>query len=238
MEVGTHETIQDVSTDPTFPYKATHFSEDVTLLGGLKYISRNPGTAIPYLTIAILACILGVVCHNALNRSVREFGKSSTSAILDKTRDLVINEISQNDESVTDGMDISLCAFDKETNKISWSGANNPLWIYRKSSHTVEEIKADKQPIGYHRNPTPFNKHEVELHEGDRLYLFSDGYQDQFGGPKSKKMMRKGLKTVLLDSAQLSLKEQHALLNMHFINWKKNLEQVDDVCIIGIEYFK
>ena len=182
--------------------------------------------------------MMSVVCHNALNRSVREFGKSSTSAILDKTRDLVINEISQNDESVTDGMDISLCAFDKETNKISWSGANNPLWIYRKSSHTVEEIKADKQPIGYHRNPTPFNEHEVELHEGDRLYLFSDGYQDQFGGPKSKKMMRKGLKTVLLDSAQLSLKEQHALLNMHFINWKKNLEQVDDVCIIGIEYIK
>jgi serine phosphatase RsbU (regulator of sigma subunit)/tetratricopeptide (TPR) repeat protein len=182
--------------------------------------------------------MMSVVCYNALNRSVHEFGKSSTADILDKTRELVINEISQNDESVTDGMDISLCAFEKGTNKIKWSGANNPLWIYRKASHRLEEVKADKQPIGHHRSPKPFNEHEVELFEGDRVYLFSDGYQDQFGGPKSKKMMRKGLKSVLLDSAKLSLKEQRALLNIHFMNWKNNLEQVDDVCIVGVECVK
>ncbi|MFK7786920.1 MAG: tetratricopeptide repeat protein [Crocinitomicaceae bacterium] len=180
--------------------------------------------------------MMSVVCYNALNRSVHEFGKTSVSGILDKTRELVVNEMSKNNESVKDGMDISLCAFQKETNRIEWAGANNPLWIYRKASNTLEEIKADKQPIGYHQNPRPFEKHEVELQEGDRIYLFSDGYQDQFGGSKSKKMMRKGFKKVILESAELSLKEQRALLNIHFINWKNTLEQVDDVCIVGIEY--
>ncbi len=179
--------------------------------------------------------MMSVVCHNALNRSVHEFGKKSSSEILNKTRELVISEMSQQDESVADGMDISLCAFNKKSSVLNWAGANNPLWIYRKASQTLEEIKADKQPIGNHHNPVSFTEHKVEIQEGDRIYLFSDGYQDQFGGPKQKKMMRKGFKNVILSSAELSIKEQRAFLNITFINWKNTLEQVDDVCVICIE---
>ena len=179
--------------------------------------------------------MMSVVCHNALNRAVHEFGKKSSSEILNKTRELVIEEMTQQDESVADGMDISLCAFDKKSNMLNWSGANNPLWIYRKQTKTMEQIKADKQPIGNHQNPVPFTEYELELQRGDRIYLFSDGYQDQFGGPKGKKVMRKGLKNAILDSAEQPIDEQRTFLHSNFISWKNDLEQVDDVCVICIE---
>ena len=179
--------------------------------------------------------LMSVVCYNALNRAVHEFDKSTPSQILDKTRELVINELSQDEDAVADGMDISLCAFDKKSSKFNWAGANNPLWVYRKSTGAMEEIKADKQPIGNHQNPTPFKEHSIDLTTGDRVFLFSDGYQDQFGGPKQKKMMRKGFKNAILDSIEFSIDDQKKHLLTAFRDWQNQQEQVDDVCIIGIE---
>ncbi len=180
--------------------------------------------------------LMSVVCHNALNRALREFNKTSPSEILDKTRELVINELSKDEDAVADGMDISLCSFDKNTNNMTWAGANNPLWIYRKSSNTLEEIKADKQAIGNHQNPTPFNQHTVELNDGDRIFLFSDGYQDQFGGPNQKKLMRKGFKKAILESTKFSMQDQNEFLLKSFKDWQDNEDQVDDVCVIGIQF--
>ena len=179
--------------------------------------------------------LMSVVCHNALNRALNEFNKTRPSEILDKTRELVIDELFQDEDAVADGMDISLCSFNTITNDVCWAGANNPLWIYRKSSNSLEEIKADKQPIGNHQNLAPFNEHPVHLHFGDRIFLFSDGYQDQFGGLKQKKLMRKGFKQAILDSIHLSMNEQNEFLKKTFLSWQGNLEQVDDVCVIGIE---
>jgi len=180
--------------------------------------------------------MMSVVCHNALNRSVHEFRKLTPAEILNKTRELVISELSNHDKSVADGMDISLCAFKKNSNVLYWAGANNPLWIYRKESASIEEIKADKQPIENHRDPTPFTEHELALHEGDRVFLFSDGYQDQFGGSKSKKLMRKGFREAILNSIDRSLNDQVLFLRNVFFDHKGTLEQVDDVCVIGFEY--
>ncbi len=180
--------------------------------------------------------LMSVVCHNALNRAMHEFGKTRSAQILDKTRELVIEELSKHEDSMTDGMDISLCAFDKQSNRLNWSGANNPIWIWRKSRKVLEEINADKQPIGNHHAPRPFTEYNLELYSGDRIYLFSDGYQDQFGGEKRKKLMRKGLRQLITNSVELPMDQQKDLLINAFHSWKGKNEQVDDVCMIGFEY--
>ncbi|MBP8034700.1 MAG: SpoIIE family protein phosphatase, partial [Bacteroidia bacterium] len=95
--------------------------------------------------------------------------------------------------------------------------------------------KANKQPIGKTDNPEPFTTHTIELQKGDSLYLFTDGFADQFGGPKGKKFKYKQLEDLLVASKDLSINEQHLSLKNALNSWKGNLEQVDDICIIGIK---
>lgn len=180
--------------------------------------------------------MVSIVCNNALNRAVREFKLVKTGEILDKTRELVIEEFAQNDGSVKDGMDISLSKINFETNTIQWSGANNPFWMVKKSApDEILEIKADKQPIGQFQHATNFTTHEVSLQKGDRFFLFSDGYADQFGGEKGKKMKNKNLKTFILENNTVEIEAFTSLLEDFFNGWKGSFEQLDDVCIIGIE---
>ena len=176
--------------------------------------------------------MVSVVCHNALNSAVREFDLTEPEKILDKTRELVIKQFSKSTEDVKDGMDISLCSLSQRT--LHWSGANNPLWIIRKDSNQLEEIKADKQPIGKYAGAKPFTTHQIELNAGDTIYIFTDGFQDQFGGVKQKKFKAAQLKELLLANQKLSMNEQKILLMNTFENWRGSLEQIDDVCVIGI----
>ena len=176
--------------------------------------------------------MVSVVCNNALNRSVREHGLVKPSDILDKTREIVIQEFEKSDEEVQDGMDIALCAI--EGNKLNYAGANNPLWIVRKN--TIIEIKADKQPIGKYDNSSPYTNHELTLENGDCIYVFSDGYVDQFGGEKGKKFRAKALRELLLRIQKEPLNKQKSILNETFENWRGSLEQVDDVCMIGVKF--
>lgn len=139
-------------------------------------------------------------------------------------------------------MDISLCHLhvDRAKNEksdsvlLEWSGANNPLWILRHDKNEIEEIKADKQPIGKHDHPTPFTTHEFELKPGDTFYLFTDGYADQFGGPRGKKFKYKTLQDLLIGMRNEPMEKQQEILNKEFEAWRGELEQVDDVCIIGV----
>jgi serine phosphatase RsbU (regulator of sigma subunit)/tetratricopeptide (TPR) repeat protein len=179
--------------------------------------------------------MMSVVCHNALNRSVKEFGLRKPGEILDKTREIIVDELSKNQQDVSDGMDISLCTWNKSTNEISWAGANNPLWIWKKESHEIVEIKPNKQPIGKHFDMQPFTSHPVELAKGDRIYLITDGYADQFGGPESKKFKSKNLKNLLIQISNEKINQQLDILKSTFFKWKGELEQIDDVCIMGIE---
>lgn len=176
--------------------------------------------------------LMSVVCHNALNRTTREFGLTVPGEILDKARQIIIEELSKSAETISDGMDISLCVLDEESNTLSWSGANNPLWIYRAATGSLDEWKADKQPIGSYSNHVPFTTHSIQVEPADRIYLFSDGYSDQFGGPRGKKMMSKVFKQLLLKNASLNLTDQKELLTAHFYDWKGELEQIDDVCVV------
>ena len=181
--------------------------------------------------------MMSVVCYNALNRSVKEFGLRDPGLILDKTREFIVDELSREEEDVeiSDGMDISLCTWNKSTNQVTWAGANNPLWIWKKESGDMVEIKPNKQPIGKHFDMKPFTTHAVELQKGDRIYLITDGYADQFGGPESKKFKAKNLKNLLVQISNEKINQQIEILRSTFFKWKGDLEQIDDVCIMGIE---
>ena len=174
-----------------------------------------------------------VLCSNALNRSLLEFGILDPGEILNKTRTLIVETFSKSEKDVKDGMDISLLSINMNTLEINWAGANNPLWYICQSE--VKEIKPDKQAIGKTDNPLPFTTHKIKLNKNDMLFLFTDGYADQFGGEKGKKFKYKPLKELLTNNAHLQLTEQKQLLFERFENWRGNLDQVDDVCVIGIK---
>jgi len=177
--------------------------------------------------------LMSVVCSNALTRSVKEFGLLKPGEILDKTRELVVETLKKSGEEVKDGMDISLLSISRNNlNNIQWAGANNPLW-YTKNNVLVE-IKADKQPIGLSDNTKPFTTHLLDLKKGDILFLFTDGFADQFGGPKAKKFKYKQFQDLLLANSLKPMQEQLSQLTSSFETWKGSLEQVDDVCVIGI----
>lgn len=174
--------------------------------------------------------MVSVICNGALNRAVREFNLEDPGQILDKAREIVIKEFEKSDEEMKDGMDIALCRIKGQ--KLAYAGAHNPLWIVRNGE--VLEIKANKQPIGKFDVLSPYTTHHVDLLPGDRIYIFSDGYVDQFGGEKGKKFKAKNLKQLLISLQDSDLNEQKVQIEKAFDNWKGKLEQVDDVCVIGL----
>ncbi|MDF2435823.1 MAG: protein serine/threonine phosphatase [Bacteroidota bacterium] len=180
--------------------------------------------------------MVSVVCSNALNRVVLEFGYTDPGMILDKTRELVLATFSKSDKDVKDGMDISLLMIDRKMNQVKWAGANNPLWYITNDQFC--EVTANKQPIGMTDNPKPFTTHTFVLNEIDAVYLFTDGYADQFGGAKGKKFKYKPLKEILFNNASQPMHTQDQILEEAFDKWKGKLEQVDDVCILGIKLSK
>jgi serine phosphatase RsbU (regulator of sigma subunit) len=179
--------------------------------------------------------MVSVVCSTALNKAVKEFKINEPSKILDKVAELVIEDLSKNNEDndeIKDGMDASLANLNLTTLQLEWAGANNPLWIVRGAE--IIEIKANKQPIGKTDYLEPFTNHHIQLQKGDTIYLFTDGYADQFGGEKGKKYSKIKFKELLLSIQHLNMSEQReALYNAH-MQWCGNNEQVDDICVIGV----
>lgn len=176
--------------------------------------------------------LVSVVCSNALNRALKEFKLREPGTILDKTRELVLETFEKSTSEVKDGMDISLLCINSTSKQVLWSGANNPLWFVQ--NNELKEIKADKQPIGKTEYPKPFTTHHIAYKENTVFYLFTDGLADQFGGPNGKKFKYKQFSDLLLKNNDLSQKDQAEIINKAFAEWKGELEQVDDVCVIGI----
>lgn len=174
--------------------------------------------------------MVSVICNSGLNRSVKEFGLSDPGKILDKTRELVIQEFEKSEEDVKDGMDIALCKLEGTT--LSFAGAHNPLWIIRDGQ--IIETKGDKQPIGKQEGQKAFTTHTFNLQKGDLIYIFSDGYVDQFGGEHGKKFKAKNFREFLLTIKDNSMEEQRIKMDEKFESWRGQLEQIDDVCVIGI----
>ncbi|MGZ2370208.1 SpoIIE family protein phosphatase [Ancylomarina sp. YFZ004] len=193
--------------------------------------------------------MVSVVCANALNRVIKEYGIIAPGKILDYVKDQVVDAFSQSEDGVSDGMDIALCCIDLEINKLWYSGANNSLYrvsqmknggkIPKKAitdtNRILYEYPSTRQPIGKVIETKKFKTHEIELEKDDCIYLFSDGFSDQFGGPKGKKYKSKPFKNFLLSISDKSMGEQKSLLDDEFDAWKGDEEQVDDICIMGLK---
>ena len=197
--------------------------------------------------------IMSVICCNALNDVMKKGDVTRPDLILNKVRDLVTGAFKQGENGTTqkDGMDIALIGLSSKpgtkNTKLQYAGAYNPLWVIKKGkpetesstilsteTHYLTEIKADRQPIGIYEKMDPFILHEMDVSEGDTMYSFSDGYADQFGGEFGEKFKSKSLKKLLLAIQDKTMKEQHDILMKTFDEWKQGLEQVDDVCMIGL----
>lgn len=176
--------------------------------------------------------MLGVAFLNEINASIEVL---SPAAILDQLREKIVKELGQGRKELEakDGMDISLICYNLETKVLQWAGANNP--IYMVMNGKWNEIKANKQPIAYQENMQPFTNHVIQLESGTSFYLFTDGYADQFGGPSGKKFKSSQLKETLFAISSKPMKEQKVILKDTFEKWKGDLEQIDDVCIIGMK---
>ncbi|TND09507.1 MAG: hypothetical protein FD123_1098 [Bacteroidetes bacterium] len=170
-----------------------------------------------------------------LNEIINDKNLAEPAAILDLMREKVIVALRQSGTAgeSKDGMDMVLWRFDKNEKQLVYAAANNSFYIIR-DGKLLEQLP-DKQPVGYHAEQRPFKQHTVKLEAGDSLYGFTDGYADQFGGPQGKKLKYKRFQETLLKNWALTMDEQDKLLSRAFDTWQGNLEQVDDVLVIGIK---
>ena len=196
--------------------------DDITFVA----VADSTGHGIP-------GAILSVVCSNALSRVVNEYGILEPGKMLDKARQLITETLNEGTQVVQDGMDISLAAINTKTLEVKWAGANNPL-LYR-HKYILKEILADKQTVGYTEDPKLFTTHTLQLEKGDKLFLFTDGFADQFGGENNKKYKYANFLIDIEKYGHLSGSQLKAQMEKVFENWKGSNEQTDDVCLIGIE---
>lgn len=184
--------------------------------------------------------IMSMLNMACLNESISK-GIQQPDLILNETRSRIIEHLSNNDvgEVGKDGMDCSLLRFDFKNNELSVASANNPIWIVRKNTSSkteLIEIPPDKMPVGQHdKQNIPFTSKNIKLQSGDTIYSFTDGFADQFGGPKGKKFKYKQLQEAILSIQTNDMPEQKEILLQQFNKWKGQLEQIDDVLIIGIK---
>jgi serine phosphatase RsbU (regulator of sigma subunit) len=181
--------------------------------------------------------LLGTSFLNEINATVDLL---SPSEILNQLRSRFIKDLNQSGRigENKDGMDMSIIRLNISTKELEWAGANHPLWIIKKEekeSSGFIEIKGNKFPIGFSDNFSSFTNHKFILDEGDQLLLFSDGYADQFGGEKKKKFKRSQFKELIISIANAPADQKKYIIEKVFEEWKNDLEQVDDVCIIGIK---
>lgn len=191
-----------------------------------------------------------------LNEIVQKEYITMPGVILRRLRKGIINTLGQKGISgeQRDGMDMALVAIDHKSRIIQYSGAYNPLYLVRRkgrpepgikdlavfeetfdNDYVLYEIRADKMPIAHYIHMGKFATHKIEILDGDIIYFFTDGYADQFGGPKGKKFKYKPFKRLLLQHAHLPMNEQERILNDTLEKWMKNIEQVDDICVMGLK---
>ncbi len=181
---------------------------------------------------------MSIVGYNLLSQAVNEHGLTKPNLILNELNKGITRTLKQTfeDSAVKDGMDIALCAFDEKNNVLEYAGAFNALWLLR--NNVITEIKGDKHPVGLFLGEElkPFAIQQVAVQKGDVFYVFTDGFADQFGGPKGKKFKYKQLQELLLSVAGKPMDEQKAKLDNTIDSWRGDLEQVDDILVIGVRF--
>jgi serine phosphatase RsbU (regulator of sigma subunit)/tetratricopeptide (TPR) repeat protein len=180
--------------------------------------------------------LMSVVNFNLLNKAVLEKGILNPAQILNEVNTWLTVALHQTyqESAVRDGMDISLCAINKETKEIQFAGANNPIYFIKDGK--LRQLSGDKFPVGAYieEKQQKFTNNTIPRGEVDVLYIFSDGYADQFGGPKGKKFKYKQFQEKILGMQDLTLQKQKHELNRIFEDWKGEFEQIDDVLVIGV----
>lgn len=177
-----------------------------------------------------------------LNEIVIENVNLKPADILNKLRRKIISALEHGGTGnieQKDGMDVALCVWHKNTNMLEYAGANNPVWIMRPvkdtRAHEIIELKANRMPVGYHYDAKDFTEQKFQLKQGDAIYVFTDGFVDQFGGPDGKKYKTKKFKEMLMSIQHLSMKDQALMINKEFNDWRGNNEQIDDLCLVGMK---
>lgn len=188
--------------------------------------------------------MVSIVAGNALNRAIKEFKLTDPAHIFDKVNELMQETFSKSDYEVNDGMDAVLCVIGNENKKLNIACANNPVWLVSPPSiktnlweqpWQLSQINPDKKPIGRHtENTDNFQLKSISFEHGEMLYLFTDGFADQFGGPKGKKFKYKQLQDLFIKIAAMPANEQKEVINDTLNKWQGELEQVDDILIVGI----
>ena len=180
--------------------------------------------------------MLGIAFLNEIvNRLFEKHGNNlKACGILNELRERVITSLHQTGKlgENQDGMDMALCIIDTDTNQLQYAGANNPLYLIR--NNVLTEFKADKMPIGIHYTTLPFTNNIIDLQKNDTVYIFSDGYADQFGGESGTKFKKKSFQEMLVKLQDFSMPEQKKKLEQQFDNWKGIYEQIDDIIVIGL----
>jgi serine phosphatase RsbU (regulator of sigma subunit) len=181
--------------------------------------------------------LVSIVGNNGLLRAVNEFRLTDPNEILDKLREIVVDAFrSESQLDVKDGMDIALCSIDYATDTLRFSGANNECVIIRKGE--IFELKPDKQPIGSFIDAKKFTGKEFQLEDGDCIYLYTDGYVDQFGGEKGKKFKSRQFKSMLMGLNHLHMRDQLKEVQQAFDSWMSDFDQIDDVCVFAVRFKK
>ena len=181
--------------------------------------------------------LMSIMGASFLNEILSSRGPCKPSRILNLLRERVMNALHQRGEELEnkDAIDMSLCVFNPRTLELQYAGANNSMYHVRKK--VLTEIKADKMPVGIHAiEEDSFSNHTLQLKPGDIVYIFSDGFADQFGGPSSKKFKYGPFKELLIRISGKSMDEQQKELNRVIETWKGDEAQVDDILIFGIKF--
>lgn len=179
---------------------------------------------------------MSIIGFNGLNQIVNEYNYTKPADILTHLNKSISNTLKQHveDSKIRDGMDVAICAIDLDNNKLEFAGAFSPLFILR--NNEVLKFKGDKHPIGNFvgTQEFEFTNNEIDLLPEDKIYIFSDGFVDQFGGPNGKKLKYNYFRQLLLDNHKRPMPEQKEKINEFFEAWRTGFEQIDDVCIIGV----
>ncbi len=186
----------------------------------------------------VTGAFMSMIGTSLLNQIINEQGVTQPAQILKNLNAGIIDALKQSEgeKEIHDGMDIALCSLDLKNSKLIYSGANRPLWIFKNGEMSM--IKPSKSAIGGYQSARKedFTQHEIPLSKGDTIYLFTDGYADQFGGTEGKKLLSKRFREMLKEIQHLSMSEQEKYLLKAFHEWKGNVGQVDDVLVIGVRF--
>jgi serine phosphatase RsbU (regulator of sigma subunit)/Tfp pilus assembly protein PilF len=178
---------------------------------------------------------MSMIGSEQLGKIVRDRGVTKPSEILNELHAGLRKALQQDRNETRDGIDLAICKVNLKERKMEYAGANRPCWIINKDSGAMVELKPDKRPVGGQESPgfKAFNSVGRALQQGDRVYLFSDGFADQFGGDRGKKLMVKNFRKMLVSVAHLSFSEQEKQLNARLADWRGGIEQIDDILVIG-----